>query len=77
MSVIVQSTFSTWHGTGGTHYWRDRRKDGQTYHLDYIFAPHRWATNARDVELGSFDEWIATKLSDNVPLTVDLAGVIT
>ena len=25
-----------------THYWRDRIKDGPTYHLDYIFMPRPW-----------------------------------
>ena len=25
-----------------TLYWRDRKKDGPTYHIDYVFVPTRW-----------------------------------
>ena len=30
-----------------TIYWRDRTKDGPTYHLDYVFLPHRWLQKSR------------------------------
>ena len=35
-----------------TLYWRDRTKDGPTYHIDYVFLPDRWigkVTNSASV----------------------------
>ena len=55
-----------------TIYWRDRTKDGPTYHLDYVFAPHPWLQKVRNMEVGCFEDWCGSKLSDHVPLTVDL-----
>ncbi len=37
-----------------TYYWRDRRKDGLTYHIDYVFLAEVSASPLRDVEIGSF-----------------------
>lgn len=53
-----------------TCYWRDRRKDGPTYHLDYAFVP---PAALRGLAVGSFEDWVGTGLSDHVPLVVDLA----
>lgn len=39
-----------------TLYWRDRRKDGPTYHIDYIFLPLPWIAKIRDLRLGSFED---------------------
>jgi exodeoxyribonuclease-3 len=58
--------------TEPTHYWRDRKKDGPTYHIDYIFVPKNWTRNLRKVTVGSFEDWCGSGLSDHVPLTVDL-----
>lgn len=55
-----------------TIYWRDRTKDGPTYHLDYVFAPHPWLPKVRSMEVGSFEDWCGARLSDHVPVTVDL-----
>ena len=44
-----------------TIYWRDRTKDGPTYHLDYIFAPHAWLNNISDMKVGSFEGWCGAK----------------
>lgn len=54
-----------------THYWRDRTKDGPTYHIDYIFAPGPLLDGAR-LSVGSFEEWCGNGLSDHVPITADL-----
>ena len=54
-----------------TLYWRDRTKDGPTYHIDYVFLPEPWAKTAR-VAIGSFEEWCGAGLSDHVPVTVDI-----
>ena len=54
-----------------TLYWRDRTFDGPRYHIDYCFAPADWMESISSVTLGKFDEWVATGLSDHVPMTVD------
>lgn len=55
-----------------THYWRDRRRDGPTYHIDYIFAPAAWMANVSEFQVGSFEDWIGNGLSDHVPLLIEL-----
>lgn len=55
-----------------THYWRDRRKDGPTYHIDYIFAPSRWLNHIGRFDVGTFEDWCGNGLSDHVPLIVDV-----
>jgi exodeoxyribonuclease III len=56
-----------------THYWRDRRKDGPTYHIDYVFLPRLWLKQVTNVEIGSFEAWCGTGLSDHVPVVVEVA----
>jgi exodeoxyribonuclease-3 len=69
---------SAWHTIRGekhgaetvpTLYWRDRTKDGPTYHIDYVFLPSSLVGRAR-VEIGTFEAWCG--LSDHVPVVVDL-----
>ena len=55
-----------------TIYWRDRTKDGPTYHLDYVFVPHTWLAQITDMQVGSFEDWCGSKLSDHVPVVVDI-----
>ena len=55
-----------------TLYWRDRLKDGPTYHIDYIFLPQAWTARLRHVEVGSFEDWCGARLSDHVPVVADL-----
>ena len=55
-----------------TLYWRDRLKDGPTYHIDYIFLPQAWTARLRRVEVGSFEDWCGARLSDHVPVVADL-----
>ena len=45
--------------TEPTLYWRDRLKDGPTYHIDYVFLPRDWAADIREMSVGGFDEWWA------------------
>lgn len=54
-----------------TLYWRDRTRDGPTYHIDYAFVPRASSHLLRTVTVGTFDAWIATGLSDHVPLAID------
>ncbi len=76
-----QGLASAYHETTGepqgeetvpTHYWRDRRKDGPTYHIDYIFLPRPWCGALRHFSVGSFEEWCGSGLSDHVPIVVDV-----
>jgi exodeoxyribonuclease III len=55
-----------------TLYWRDRLKDGPTYHIDYVFLPQAWLPRLRRVEVGSFEDWCGARLSDHVPVVVDV-----
>ena len=59
--------------TEPTHYWRDRKKDGPTYHIDYMFLPRPWASGMREMSVGTFEDWCGARLSDHVPLVVDVA----
>src|ERR1039457_3815777 len=54
-----------------TIYWRDRKTDGPRYYIDYCFLPESWIPHT-SVSVGSFDEWIALKYSDHVPMIVDV-----
>ena len=56
-----------------TLYWRDRRKDGPTYHIDYVFLPQPWLSKIRELSIGSFEDWCGAGYSDHVPVIVDLA----
>ena len=56
-----------------TIFWRDRKKDGLTYHIDYIFLPRTWSRRIREMKVGAFEDWCGSGLSDHVPLVVDVA----
>lgn len=58
--------------TAPTIFWRDRTKDGPTYHIDYVFLPERWIAQVRRLTLGTFENWCGTGLSDHVPIIVDI-----
>ena len=55
-----------------TLYWRDRREDGPTYHIDYVFLPGLWIEKVRDLSIGGFEAWCGSGLSDHVPVVVDV-----
>lgn len=55
-----------------TLYWQTRRKDGRTYHIDYVFVPATWADRLAAVTVGEFEPWVGAGLSDHVPLIVDV-----
>lgn len=55
-----------------THYWRDRRKDGPTYHIDYMFVPRDWLALEADFHVGSFEAWCGNGLSDHVPIALEI-----
>ena len=55
-----------------TLYWRDRRKDGPTYHIDYIFLPQAWSERLKELSVGSFEQWCLAGFSDHVPVCADI-----
>ena len=55
-----------------TLYWRDRTREGPTYHIDYIFVPEPWLKDISDFSIGDFDDWCGNGLSDHVPIVIDL-----
>ena len=55
-----------------TLYWRDRKKDGPTYHIDYVFLPAQWLGRVREMAIGTFEDWCGSGLSDHVPIVVDI-----
>jgi exodeoxyribonuclease-3 len=72
---------SAYHGLRGesqgseslpTLYWRDRKKDGPTYHIDYVFLPAQWLASVTELTVGTYEEWCGSGLSDHVPILVDV-----
>jgi len=55
-----------------TIYWRDRKKAGCTYHIDYVFLPAPWLVHVRELSVGTFEDWCGAGLSDHVPIVVDI-----
>ncbi len=58
--------------TTPTLYWRDRRQDGPTYHIDFAFVPRDWLPRISHFEIGRFADWCGSGLSDHVPLILDI-----
>jgi exodeoxyribonuclease-3 len=55
-----------------TLYWRDRTRKGPSYHIDYVFMPEPALPALRRIRVGRHHEWVASGLSDHVPLILDL-----
>lgn len=55
-----------------TIYWRDRTRDGPTYHIDYVFVPRPWISRVASIEIGAYESWCGAGLSDHVPVIVDV-----
>ncbi len=45
------------------------RNEMRPFHIDYVFAPLGWA---RTATVGSYADWVAARLSDHVPVIVEL-----
>jgi hypothetical protein len=52
-------------------YWQYRNRE-MSYHIDYIFVPTTWLENLVSFEIGAFEDWCATGLSDHAPLIAEL-----
>jgi endonuclease/exonuclease/phosphatase family metal-dependent hydrolase len=42
--------------------------EGRPHHMDFVFVPNDWVL--QDVQVGTFAEYAATKLSDHMPIVV-------
>ena len=59
--------------TKPTIYWQ--RKQRQAFHIDHAFVPFAWCDrHGFRMAIGTFEDWVATGLSDHVPLVVDIPG---
>ena len=74
LTSAYHEIFGEAHGeeTVPTHYWRDRREDGPTYHIDFVFVPREWLDRVTHFEVGSFASWCGNGLSDHVPIVVEV-----
>ena len=62
-----------------TLYWRDRKKDGPTYHIDYVFLPSQWLGRVHDLTVGTYEDGAApdsatTCLSSSTLSPIDIAS---
>jgi exodeoxyribonuclease-3 len=55
-----------------TLYWRDRTKDGPSYHIDYVFLAAHFLAHVSELAVGNYEDWCGCGLSDHVPIVVDL-----
>lgn len=53
-----------------TLYWT--WSESRPYHIDYVWIPNDWQAAITKVEVGDYSTWVAGRLSDHVPLVVDL-----
>lgn len=69
---------SSWHANSGeahgvegapTLHWKWQANS--SYHVDYGFVPNS-LISATKVSVGKYEDYVATKLSDHVPLTIDI-----
>jgi exodeoxyribonuclease III len=54
-------------------YWHYRRAD-MPYHIDYLFVPVTWLKTLRSFELGGYDAWCGSGLSDHAPLIAEFGS---
>lgn len=61
---LEPTLYWTWHANAG-------------YHIDYVWIPKSWVPAIRSVEVGDYATWVAGRLSDHVPITVDIDQRLT
>ena len=49
-----------------------RRTASVGWHIDYVLIHESRLESVLNAEVGSYEDWVATGLSDHVPLIVDL-----
>lgn len=68
---------SAWHTLSGERHGAEttstlyfRRDRARGYHIDYVFLPRQW--HAASVEVGDYESWVTSGLSDHVPVRVTI-----
>ncbi len=66
--------FEVLHGDelDSTHYWRYQTQTKSIFHIDYCFLPKSWVERVNSVQIGKVSDWIDNRLSDHVPMVVDI-----
>ena len=74
---------SVWHETKNERHGKETSSTlfhmydkSKAYHIDYTFVSRSLMASVSDVRLGTYTDWVLTKLSDHVPLSVtfDMPG---
>lgn len=68
VSLYHHKTEETFGAESCGTYWHYRRTP---YHIDYIFVPQSWLTKLVSFEVGSFETWCGSSLSDHAPLIAE------
>ncbi len=55
--------------SASTLYFRCKKMDG--FHIDYCFLSPYLLSRIKSVSIGSYEDWVATAISDHVPIWVD------
>ena len=55
-----------------TFYWRSRTIHTPTYHIDYVYMPQEWTKRPFKLDVGRYEDWIGSGLSDHVPLVLEI-----
>lgn len=50
-----------------------QRKLDRPFHIDHVYISQEW-TSGVQVTVGTYQDWVATKRSDHVPIIVDIAS---
>lgn len=74
MHSAIHEARSIDHGdeSDGTLYWQWSRES--PFHCDLTFVPSGWLNNLSRAEVGTFEQWVETRLSDHVPVTVEFSS---
>jgi exodeoxyribonuclease-3 len=68
VSLYHHKTGERFGSEGCATYWHYRK---HPHHIDYIFVPRSWLSKLVSFDVGTFEEWCLTGLSDHAPLIAD------
>jgi hypothetical protein len=58
------------HEPSGTLYWRWQQ--AAPFHCDFAFLPASWIKHVTSATVGDFDTWVGAKVSDHVPVIIEV-----
>lgn len=78
-SLLSSGFTSAWHRYTGEEYGKESTSTvflqnawKSNYHIDYVFLPSPQTWHPKSVSIGSFQDWVASSLSDHLPIIVDV-----